>query len=167
MYPNTTEARCNHRRAGGWAAVLVGLAALVLAACSGDGGGGSPTSPTSSPASTAGSSQSTDSKPGGGAEFCVTLKDLATATDALPAPGTADEAGPLRAYGALLDESAAKLQATAPTELQSAMEIFVQNSRQNAASFKAGARPPAKTQSAEERTASQKIGKYAADNCRG
>ena len=167
MYPHNTEACCNHRRAGGWAAVLVGLAALVLAACSGDGGGGSPTSPTSSTSSTSGSSQSTGSKPVGGGEFCVTLKDLATATDALPAPGTADEAGPLRAYGTLLEESAAKLQASAPDELKSAMEIFVQNSRQDAASFKAGARPPAKTQSAEARAASAMIGKYALDNCRG
>ena len=163
MHPNNQEARRNHRTVGGWAAVLVGLTALVLAACS-DGG-------SSSTASTAGPSQSTaagpTAKPGGGGDFCITLKDLATATQALPAPGTADEAGPLRAYAIMLEESAAKLQASAPAELRSAMEIFVQNSRQAAASFKAGTRPPAKTQSPEEQTASAMIAKYAADSCRG
>jgi len=163
MHPNNQEVRRNRRTAGGWAALLVGLTALVLAGCSGDGG----SSPTASTASTSSSSQSTSSKPLAGGDFCVTLKDLATATQALPAPGTADEAGPLRAYGTLLEESAAKLLATAPAELQSAMEIFVQNSSQAAATFKAGARPPAKAQSAEERAASDQIGKYAADNCRG
>ncbi len=157
MHPNNQRARRNPRP-GGWAAVLVGLAALVLAACS-DGGG------SSSPASTAGSSPSTTSRPV--SEFCRTLRDLATATQALPEPGTADEAGPLQAYGTLLEESAAKLQATAPTELQAAMEIFVQNSNQAATSFKAGTRPPAKTQSPEERVASDKIKKYAGDNCSG
>ena len=143
---------------------LIGLTALVLAACSSDGGGSSTTS-------TSGSSQSSGpgstGKPESGGDFCITLKDLATATQGLPAPGTADEAGPLRAYGTLLEESAAKLQASAPAELRSAMEIFVQNSRQAAASFKAGTRPPAKTQSPEEQTASAMIAKYAADSCRG
>ncbi len=163
MHPNAQEPLRTHRTAGGWAALLVGLAVLLLAACSGDSGG-------SSTASTSGSSQSTGAgtdKPVSGGDFCITLKDLATATQALPAPGTADEAGPLRAYGPLLEESAAKLQASAPDELRSAMEIFVQNSSQAAASFKAGARPPAKTQSPEERAASEKIAKYAADSCRG
>jgi len=163
MHPNNQEARRNRRTAGRWAAMLVGLTALVLAACS-DGGGSSTTSTSSSSQS---SGPGSTGKPVSGGDFCVTLKDLATATQGLPAPGTADEAGPLRAYGTLLEESAAKLQASAPDELRSAMEIFVQNSSQAAASFKAGARPPAKTQSPEERAASEKIAKYAADTCRG
>ncbi len=141
---------------------LIGLTAVVLAACSGDGSG-------FSTASTGGSSQSSAStvKPVGGGDFCVRLKELNSATERLPEPGSPDEAGPLRAFGTLLEESAAKLQASAPTELRSAMELFVRNSNQAATSFKAGARPPARTQSPEEREAGDKIAKYAADNCGG
>ncbi len=141
---------------------LIGLTAVVLAACSGDGS-------DSSTASTGGSSQSSGStvKPVGGGDFCVRLKELDSATQRLPEPGSPDEAGPLRAFGTFLEESAAKLQASAPTELRSAMELFVRNSNQAATSFKAGARPPARTQSPEEREAGDKIAKYAADNCGG
>jgi len=141
---------------------LLGLTAVVLAACSGDGSG-------SSTASTAGSSQSSGStvEPVGGGDFCVRLKELDSATQRLPEPGSPDEAGPLRAFGTFLEESAAKLQASAPTELRPAMELFVRNSNQAATSFKAGARPPARPPSPEEREAGDKIAKYAADNCGG
>jgi len=162
MHPNNQRARRNPRT-GGWAVVLVGLAALVSAACSDDGGG-------SSTSSTAVSSPSTSStaKPGGGGDFCATLKThLTNVTQRLPKPGTEDQAAQLRAYGTFLEESNAKLLAAAPAELRSAMEIFVRNSNRAATDFKSGATPPATTQSSEEQAASEQITQYAADNCRG
>ena len=165
MLPNNLQAPRHHRRVAGWAAVVVGLTAVVaLAACSGDRS-------STSTASTAGPSESTvagsTAKPSGGGDFCVRFKELNSATQRLPEPGSPDEAGSLRAFGTLLEESAAKLQASAPAELRAPMELFVRNSNQAATSFKAGTRPPARTQSPEETAAGDKITKYVADSCGG
>lgn len=164
MHPNNTQARRHHRTVAGWAAVVVGLTALVLAGCSGDASSTSTTSTTDpNPSTVAGST----AKPAGGSDFCVRLKELESATRRLPQPGSPDEAGPLRAFGTILEESAAKLQASAPSELRPEMEIFVRNSNQAATSFKAGTRPPARTQSPEETAAGDKIAKYVNDSCGG
>jgi len=142
-----------------FAAPLIAIA-LVATACG--------STDNANKASGGGSDATPQAGAGGAGDFCAVLRDeLNGLNSAFPKDfGSADQ---LKAYGAYVEQSNAKLVATAPAEIKDAIQTQARVSNAQAASYKNGVKPPrelsAQLRTPEFQAAAQKVAAYAKDKC--
>jgi hypothetical protein len=134
--------------------------AVLTAAC----GSSSPAATGNSPTA----ATPTAAAPGGGGNFCQAVRDQLNGFAAV-FPKDFSSADQLKAYGAYLDETNAKLRATAPSELKDSIEVQTRVSSAQAAAYKNGVQPSrdvvAQLRTPEFQDASRKLSAYTKDKC--
>ena len=133
------------------------LALVVLATGCGSGGGS---------ATTGGGT--TQPKAAAGGDFCAVVRDeLNALKTALPKDYSAPDQ--MKAYGAFIEQSNAKLVAAAPGEIRADVQTQAQATSAVAASWKTGVRPSAdalaQLRTPQYKAASTKVAAYIRDKC--